>query len=628
MSGNLIKSNTMKNFTKLILLSLVTLFSSNVFANHLTGNMLFSARFSGAQEVPMVSTEATGVGGFFLNANRDSLCITISVVGLSGDITGAHIHEGLPGENGDVLLNFTDNIEGNRIVASITGADLTGELIARMYKGELYFNIHTEDNPAGEIRGQIVPEADSAFHASLDADQEVEDIMSDATGLASFNLSKTGMQVNYTVVVDGLSGAITGAHLHNAPAGMNGDVIVNLTDDVDGNLISGSFNPQDFPGLLEAMEMDEIYINVHTAANASGEIRGQLTLERRISQDAVLNTAQEIPMPTGADGNGLAWASLNYTMDTLFYKVQVEGLTGAITGAHFHNAPFGSNGDVVYNLTPNVDGNIIAGFIAGAELTQDNINLFLSGAMYLNIHTDMNAAGEIRGQVYKLLREGYTLNLSGDQEVPSVETDASGSGIVSINRDQTNAHFMIAYNDLSGPQSMAHFHSAPSGQNGDVIFNLSTYFSQVDTYDAAFGYWTEENDTPFDPAAALAFREGEVYINVHSSANPSGELRGQVSRELICSDMSVGIFEIPERTALTVFPNPTVDQVNIDFKEIPQGNYTFSVSDITGKIVRTERIVSNGTGVENFDVSSLKPGVYVISIAGESTIYTSRLVRK
>ncbi len=617
----------MKKIRPIILLAVMALMSSTTFANHLSGNMLFSALFSGDQEVPVVETDATGVGGFFINASMDTLCISITVNGLSGPITGAHIHSGMMGENGDVLVNFTDDVDGNSIQATVTGDDLSPELIEAMLNGGLYFNIHTDENPGGEIRGQILLETDVAYTAMLDAEQETEDVDSEGTGLATFNLSKSGMEVNYRVVLDGLTEPAMMAHLHMAPAGTNGDVVVNLSDGIDGNVISGSFDPTEFDGLLEAMNAGEIYINVHTTNFPAGEVRGQLMRDNRITHDAYLDTAQEMPEPMGADGNGLAVVGLNYTLDTLFYDVQVEGLTGAITGAHFHDGALGVNGDVLINLTDDVDGNRISGFFTGAGLNNENITKFLSGGIYLNVHTDMNPAGEIRGQVYKLAREGYTYALSGDQEVPMVDTDAYGSGIVSIDRDQTNVHFMMAYNDLTGPQAMAHFHMASEGENGDVIFNLSPFFDQTDNFDAAFGYWTDADDTPFNANAAMAFREEMVYVNVHTSENPGGELRGQVSRTSICSSIVSGLFEQPERKSLSIYPNPTNAGVNIEVSSLPAGQYNLNIVDITGKTIDQQVVRAGDANVIRYENDRLVPGIYFLSINGENAVYTAKLIK-
>jgi len=614
----------MKLFRHFLLITFLAL-TTGGYADHLSGSLLFSARFSGDQEVPPVSTEATGVGGFFINEAKDSLCLSITVVNLSGPITGAHIHQGVMGENGPVVVGFTDMVEGNSIQAAITGDDLTPELIQMMLNGDLYFNIHTDANPNGEIRGQILLETDRAFIATLDAEQETAEVNSDAMGLANFNLSKMGTTVNYRVVVEGLTGPIQMAHLHMAEAGTDGPVVVDLGAGIQGNTISGSFNAMDIEGLTEAMLAGNIYINVHTAMFPAGEIRGQLMIDERISHDAVLNTEQEIPSPMGAMGNGLAQVGLNYTMDTLFYRVQLEGLTGPATGAHFHEGEFGETGPVLIGITDSIEGNRIEGYVVGEALSVENINKFLSGEIYLNIHTDMNAPGEIRGQVYKLAREGYTYTLSGDQEVPSVMTDAYGSGIVSIDRDESNVHFMMAYNDLSGPQTMAHFHMGAAGENGGVLYGLGSFFDQMSPDDAAFGYWTDsDSETPFNAEAAMAFQNEMVYVNVHTAENGSGEIRGQVTSGLTCSEMALSIFENQKVESLNVYPNPATDVVRISTAELDTDNIQLRLTDITGKVVLNQQF--NRSAELQLDVSQQTPGIYFVNILGENAVYTSKLI--
>ncbi len=595
-------------------------------ANHLSGKLLFAARFTGSQEVPPVTTNATGVGTFFLNATMDTLCVNITVNGLSGSITGAHIHTGAAGTNGGVLLDFTGDIQGNSIMATITGAALTPELLEAMLRSMLYFNIHTAANPSGEIRGQILLEEDKAYTAFIDAEQETAEVMSDATGLATFNLNKAGTKVTYRVVVEGLTGPALMAHLHMAAPGMDGAVVVNLTPSIVGNVITGSFDPTAFSGLLAAMNEGNVYINVHTAAFPAGEIRGQLALNHALVHDARIDVAQEIPAPMNASGNGLAIVALNYTMDTLFYHVQVEGLTGAIAGAHFHEGELGATGGVLIDLTGDVEGNTITGFVTDAALSNANIVKFLSGGIYINIHTDMNPSGEIRGQVYKLAREGYVYNLEGAQEVPPVTTSAYGSGMASIDRDQTNVHFMLAYNDLSGPQTMAHFHMGAAGTTGEVIFDLGLYFTQVNNYDAAFGYWSNDDPTdPFMPSDAMAFRNEMAYVNIHSMANMSGELRGQVLRDLTCAQV-LGVRErLPVQT-IGVFPNPSNGNVFLQVSSLPAGTYPVQVYDITGRKVHESQIRVGGQQTEPLSIQGGTQGVYMVIIRTPEVNYGTRLI--
>ena len=103
-------------------------------------------------------------------------------------------------------------------------------------------------------------------------------------------------------------------------------------------------------------------------------------------------------------------------------------------------------------------------------LSADLLNSLLSGGIYLNIHTEANPGGEIRGQVYRLAREGYLYDFSGGQEVPAVESGGTGVGMASIDRDQSNTHFMLVVSGLSAPIDAGHFHEARPGANGGVVF--------------------------------------------------------------------------------------------------------------------------------------------------------------
>lgn len=619
----------MKLFSTITLFCLAIGIHTVSFADHLSGRLLFSSQLTGDQEVPPVATDGMGIGSLFLNEAKDSLCVSITVYGLSGDIDAAHIHEGAAGTNGGVVFNFGPFISGNQINTVITGDDLTPELLTAALDGMLYLNVHTAENPGGEIRGQIMLEKDMAFRAMLDPEQEVHEVTSDATGLASFNLSRTGDKVQFYGVFDNLTSPITMAHLHMAPAGVDGGVVVNLGDFLEGNTITGSFDPTEFEGLLDDMLAGNIYLNVHTENFPAGELRGQVMLENRLSHDAWLDTEQEIPAPMGANGVGHSFVSLTHTMDTLYYEAQVTNLTGPITGAHFHEGAFGETGGVLINLTESVNGNRISGFVTGAALSIENINKFLSGMIYLNVHTEMNAAGEIRGQVYKLAREGYTYSLSGTQEVPAVDTDAAGTGLVSIDRGQSNVHFGFAFEGLSGPATMAHFHSAPMGENGGVIFDLGPFLDLSMNSGSATGFWTDMDEMPFEMDDAADFRGGMVYVNVHTADNPGGELRGQVVRSSICSDMTVGVFNNrrPEVESLGLFPNPVFDRARMDVSTVSQGMYTLTVTDITGRMQSQQQVMVNGSSLE-LPVRHLASGVYLLNLTNGEAAFGAKLVKQ
>ncbi|MEL6713067.1 MAG: spondin domain-containing protein, partial [Planctomycetota bacterium] len=147
------------------------------------GGILDDAMFAGAdfENVPgyevltisleEVSTiaEPTGFATATLNEGTMQLSIDLSVGGLSGDVTVAHLHRGTAGVAGPVEVDlapiFAVNA-GGTFTASGT-VSVTADQIALLRAGEMYFNVHTSLNPMGEVRGQVA--ANDAATAPLGA---------------------------------------------------------------------------------------------------------------------------------------------------------------------------------------------------------------------------------------------------------------------------------------------------------------------------------------------------------------------------------------------------------------------------------------------------------------------------
>lgn len=130
----------------------------------------FTALMSGDQEVPPVDTTATGKTTFRTSNNDTSIKYKVNITGFP-NATGAHIHMGKAGTNGDVIVDLlTDKKKnptklGMAIRGNITDSSLTGpmqgktlaDLITAINNGDTYVNVHTQTHPDGEIRGQIQP---------------------------------------------------------------------------------------------------------------------------------------------------------------------------------------------------------------------------------------------------------------------------------------------------------------------------------------------------------------------------------------------------------------------------------------------------------------------------------------
>lgn len=123
-----------------------------------------------------------------------------------------------------------------------------------------------------------------------------------------------------------------------------------------------------------------------------------------------LTTQQEVPAvkaetPTSAAGRGAVVISLDRT--EVAYAVTWFGTSGNVMAAHFHRAAAGSPGPVVQTIcggpAPAISGPCptgTSGTVAGVwKIPQNLLQELLQGNLYINMHTQLNPAGEIRGQV-------------------------------------------------------------------------------------------------------------------------------------------------------------------------------------------------------------------------------------
>ena len=108
------------------------------------------------------------------------------------------------------------------------------------------------------------------------------------------------------------------------------------------------------------------------------------------------------------------------------------------------------------------------------------------------------------------------ISLNGAQEVPPVATSASGTGAITIGPDQSVAGSVTT---VGVDGTMAHIHLAATGQNGPVI---------VPMVKTAEGVWSIPAGAKLNDAQFQSFKDGSLYVNVHSAAFKGGEIRGQL----------------------------------------------------------------------------------------------------
>lgn len=109
-------------------------------------------KLSGEQEVPPVSTAASGSGDITVSSDG-AVSGSVTTQGVKG--TMAHIHSGAAGKNGPVIIPLTKTGDAQWSVPA--GARLTDEQMKAYQAGDLYVNVHSDAHKGGEVRAQLKP---------------------------------------------------------------------------------------------------------------------------------------------------------------------------------------------------------------------------------------------------------------------------------------------------------------------------------------------------------------------------------------------------------------------------------------------------------------------------------------
>ncbi|SCX90391.1 CHRD domain-containing protein [Nitrosospira sp. Nl5] len=112
------------------------------------------------------------------------------------------------------------------------------------------------------------------------------------------------------------------------------------------------------------------------------------------------------------------------------------------------------------------------------------------------------------------------VNLSGDQEVPPVQTSATGTGTIKV-EDDKSIKGTITTSGIKG--TGAHIHEGAVGKNGPDIITLKK---------ASDNEWSVPAGAALTDAQYDAYKAGNLYVNIHSDEHKSGEIRGQLKKRM------------------------------------------------------------------------------------------------
>jgi uncharacterized repeat protein (TIGR01451 family) len=391
---------------------------------------LFTAALDGAQEVDPVDTDGMGTGIFVLDATQTELTFMITVDSLGADITMAHFHNSPVGVNGGVVRTITGDREDGTFTysgvwQSSDGEPFNSDMLAALLAGELYINVHTTDNPSGEIRGQItsVNAGEMAFMAMLDPGQEVPPVDDDnangkGTGWFVLNADQTELEFRVTADEANMSSDINNAHFHMAPKGVGGGVVRPINDDKLAGTYSGTWTGTEgdtfTADMVAALLAGNLYVNIHTVDHGSGEIRGQI-----------------IPKPPGVDvtgfGDGFDPMSGKWSVGDLeagesdSIEITVRVPEGAAEGTVITNTA-SVMGDVTDNNSENDSASVSVTVETDADLMVTKID-----------DNDPSVAG---GKLVYTI----TVNNNGPSDATGVMvTDTLPNGVTYVPHDENNA---------------------------------------------------------------------------------------------------------------------------------------------------------------------------------------------
>ena len=235
----------------------------------------------------------------------------------------------------------------------------------------------------------------------------------------------------------------------------------------------------------------------------------------------VLEGAQEVP-PVATTATGIAIAELNAAENQLTTTVYWSGLTTPTHLGHIHGpAAVGAPAGVIFDLMPPLgatSGSVVA-WTGAINATQ--VGYLKASQLYVNIHSTMYMAGEVRGQLVPatVLRTG---TLQGSQETPPVASSGTGRAVVVVFPNNTQAAVSVTWSGMTTGTHLGHIHGpAAAGTPAGVLFNLDPPLGAT-SGSVVHKIW--DMTTPH----STALLGNLTYANIHSTMFMSGELRGQL----------------------------------------------------------------------------------------------------
>ena len=244
-----------------------------------------------AQENPPTGAPGTGTAIMLYDVAANTFDLMVTINGMTNTATASHIHEAPTGSNGPVVTNLGPEAvytrSGNRLTATFRDVPHGGDP-RRLLRGEAYFNIHSQQFPGGEVRGQLTAQP-VRLYAVMDVAQEQAAFPNvnlsglNDTGGAVMLYDPTAHTVRLRLSLFNFNNTLNNSHFHAQIPGQSGPVVVNLGNNANAGgyttangFISGTFDIPMTGADSIALLRGGTYLNFHSTTFTGGEVRGQV----------------------------------------------------------------------------------------------------------------------------------------------------------------------------------------------------------------------------------------------------------------------------------------------------------------------------------------------------------------
>lgn len=229
---------------------------------------------------------------------------------------------------------------------------------------------------------------------------------------------------------------------------------------------------------------------------------------------ADLSAAQTVPRARMSSNSGKAILRFNYGSRKLTWNLE-HTVWDAVSGSINGPAEAGENGPVIVDIDEDdLDDATVTGSATLSSRQQDDL---FRGLMYIVIGSRTYPNGDTRGQIIRS-RATFRVGLDAKQQTPPVRSDAVGTGVMSYDHETRVLSYTITHNVLQ--PTAAHIHGpADPGESANVtnVFNNGNQ----NTMNGQF---------VLNDAQEQMLLEDRMYVNVHSTQFPDGEIRGQIKQ--------------------------------------------------------------------------------------------------